>query len=53
MYDLPMGIKILIGYKINLAKFKTAEEYCKIHNIIFEVWTEKSNPYLLKEEKAK
>lgn len=32
--------------KINLAKFKAAKEYCDEKGFIFEVWTEKSNPYL-------
>jgi hypothetical protein len=31
--------------KINKCKFEAAKEYCKQKNIIFEVWTEKSNPY--------
>ena len=32
---------------INKCKFAAAEEYCKDKGMIFEVWTEKDNPYLV------
>ena len=32
--------------QINKCKFAAAEKYCQEKGIIFEVWTEKSNPYL-------
>lgn len=36
---------LFLEFKINKAKFAAAKEYCKQNNMIFEVWTEKSNPY--------
>lgn len=32
--------------KINQAKFSAARNYCKQKGFLFEVWTEKSNPYI-------
>jgi hypothetical protein len=34
--------------EINKCKFAAAQKYCKEKGMIFEVWTEKSNPYILK-----
>jgi hypothetical protein len=31
----------------NIDKFQAAEKYCQEKGMIFEVWTEKSNPYLV------
>ena len=33
--------------EINKCKFAAAEKYCKEKGMIFEVWTEKDNPYLV------
>ena len=35
--------------KTNLAKFKSAEEYCRTNNLIFEVWTEFTIKELIKD----
>jgi hypothetical protein len=34
--------------EINKCKFAAAEKYCEEKGMIFEVWTEKNNPYILK-----
>lgn len=35
--------------KTNLAKFKSAEQYCKNNNLVFEVWTEFTLKELIKD----
>lgn len=39
-----------LSKKKNIEKFKSAQNYCINHGMIFEVWTENKNPYYSKQE---
>lgn len=47
IYIIEIKPSAFLEADINKAKFKAAQEYCQEKGMIFEVWTEKSNPYLL------